>query len=236
MLEAMLTKGDEAPSRPANLIARTLGKLRRDRQKCLTHESGIDRNQDLNSTCLYQWNRITRLVCYDHLMNRFLPNASVDALLPFVMIPKSIPGYWCFEVLRCMHCGQCIPEGDTRLQGCLSCLCDYCIRAPDFQYHRSGPGSASCGMPRWIGTNSEKSRKYVAEGDGANRSFVRIYRPICRATRMPLDLRTIYYVDKARALSEGDRIGRIQRQIPRAISIGAQDEWDLGLALRSFKF
>ena len=92
----------------------------------------------LDPRSLYRWHRLGDGLCYDHLMEQFGTNETIEALLPLIQLPPK-PVWLRFTVLRCSHCGRCVGEGDSRLQGCLNCCCDVCHRLIDYQHYRAGP-------------------------------------------------------------------------------------------------
>jgi len=92
------------------------------------------RNTDyLDRKHLYQWGGHSRPRCYAHLMEQFGSVDAIEPLLPFMRIPQGRSFWLKLTVLRCLHCGECIAEGDMRLEGCLECLCNTCPRNPDYQ-------------------------------------------------------------------------------------------------------
>lgn len=94
--------------------------------------------RDLSQRYLYQWGRSDLPIYYGHLSDRFRSTDGIEGLLPFIQMPET-PTWLMFDVLQCMHCGRCVAEGDTRLEGCLGCLCDVCPRRHSFHYYRAGP-------------------------------------------------------------------------------------------------
>ena len=94
--------------------------------------------QKLDSKSLYRWCDDSEGQCYDHLMEQFGLNKTIDALLPLIQLPLK-PMWLRFTVLRCAHCGRCVEEGDSRLYGCLNCCCNVCHRLISHQHYRTGP-------------------------------------------------------------------------------------------------
>ena len=94
--------------------------------------------QKLDPQSLYRWHDIADGLCYDHLMEQFGPNSTIERLLPLIQT-SSRPMWLRFTVLRCTHCGRCVEEGDPRKYGCMKCLCDVCIRHIGYQHYRTGP-------------------------------------------------------------------------------------------------
>lgn len=120
---------DEPQSKPAKWIMRAL-----DRIPWMRRYTTLD--LDLNQKYVYQLTKSRKPKCYTHLMEQFATDPEVEALMPFLTLPRNRPAWLAFTVLRCMHCGKCIAEGDIRLEGCLDCRCDFCPRAPDFHFRR----------------------------------------------------------------------------------------------------
>ena len=94
--------------------------------------------QRLDPKSLYRWHDIADGLCYDHLMEQFESNSTIERLLPWIQT-SSRPLWLRFTVLRCTHCGRCVEEGDPRKYGCMKCLCDVCLRVIDYQHYRTGP-------------------------------------------------------------------------------------------------
>lgn len=92
----------------------------------------------LDPRSLYRWYKLADGLCYDHLMEQFGTNKTIEALLPLIQLPPK-PTWLRFTVLRCLHCGKCVEEGDSRLHGCLNCCCDVCHRRISHQHYRTGP-------------------------------------------------------------------------------------------------
>ena len=98
---------------------------------------GYSRHLDPKS--LFRWTGEADGLCYDHLMQQFGSNSTIERLLPLIRT-SSRPMWLRFTVLRCTHCGRCVEEGDPRKRGCMKCLCDVCLRLPGYQHYRTGPG------------------------------------------------------------------------------------------------
>lgn len=120
---------DDPQNKPAERFVRSLARI-----PWIRRYTTLD--LDLNKRYLYRLNDLSRPKCYAHLMEQFATNPEVEALMPLISFPGENPVWLAFTVLRCMHCGKCISEGDTRLEGCLDCKCDFCFRAPEFQFRR----------------------------------------------------------------------------------------------------
>lgn len=121
---------DEPQRKPAKRMLRALDLIPWRVRRCITLDV------DLNEKYLYLLKSLRRPKCYSHLMEQFATDPEVEALVPFLKLPRQRPAWLAFTVLRCMHCGKCIAEGDTRLEGCVDCKCDVCPRAPDYHYRR----------------------------------------------------------------------------------------------------
>lgn len=98
---------------------------------------------------LFYWQSSKEARCYAHLMEQFGSNQAIEALLPSIVIHWE-PVWLQVIVVRCMHCGRCVAESDTRLEGCLECLCDVCPRIADRQYVRTGPRHTPHPQPQKI--------------------------------------------------------------------------------------
>ena len=94
--------------------------------------------RQLDPKSLFRWSDDANGLCYDHLMQQFGSNSTIERLLPSIRT-SSRPVWLRFTVLRCGHCGRCVEEGDPRVHGCLNCFCDVCSRLPDYQHYRTGP-------------------------------------------------------------------------------------------------
>ena len=94
--------------------------------------------RELDPKKLFRWSLPADGICYDHLMDQFGSNSTIEALLPLIQISPR-PMWLRFTVLRCTHCGRCIEEGDKRKYGCMKCFCDVCHRSVDQQHCRTGP-------------------------------------------------------------------------------------------------
>ena len=164
---------------------------------------------ELNKKDLYHMVFGARPKCYEHLMEQFATSPAVEALMPYV-VTRNKPKWLAFAILRCMHCGKSISEGDTRLEGCLDCQCDFCPRSPELQFHRCGPDEANRPRPRQIFKSIPGGETYVVEGSGKGRITVPICRPFHRATRMCLQDLQMCYVNEARAVRPQD-LGKVRQ-------------------------
>ena len=120
----------EPQRKPAKWMARALDRIPWRVRRRITLDA------DLNGRYLYQVQKSKRPRCYAHLMDQFATDPEVEALMPLLRLPRERPVWLAFTVLRCMHCGKCIAEGDTCLEGCVDCKCDFCPRAPDYRFRR----------------------------------------------------------------------------------------------------
>lgn len=79
--------------------------------------------------------------CKAHNKDRYstLSTLRKKSLGGFLLDGSPRPRWTRFQVLRCWHCAQCIPDNDVRTNGCLQCLCDFCPRFDDWHYFRAGP-------------------------------------------------------------------------------------------------
>ena len=170
-------------------------------------------NGDLNSRCLYRPQAGGHSFYYDHLAKKFRPNDSLRALLPFLKFPESRPAYVSFKILRCTHCGNCIFEDDTRQQGCIDCLCNYCIRIPDFEYCRIGPRAPKCGLPKQLFKSGEYT--YAVEGEGARRVCVPLLGSVFRIDRAKMPNRLRRNNEEIRVLRRDYLKGCTRARLPR---------------------
>ena len=171
---------------------------------------------ELNKNDLYQIQRCARPKCYEHMMDQFATNPAVEALMPYIEVRKcNTPGWLAFTILRCMRCGKSILEGDTRLEGCLDCQCDFCPRSPEIQFRKIGPNEANWARPRQFVKSIPDGKYYVVEGSGKGRTSLPIYRPFCWSTRKPLLLVHMGYVKEARSVRPWDMRRWMQVEIGR---------------------
>lgn len=182
---------------------------------------------DLNKRYLYRLSKRGRSSCYAHLLEKFVTNPQVEALLPFVKIPEDKPAWLAFTVLRCMHCGKCISEGDKRLEGCIDCMCDFCFRAPGYQFRRCGPGRSDQIRPRQIFMDPISGGTRVVEGTGKSRISVPVLFPICRADGTRLLDSHICYVNEARAVRLKSLRGATQQNINSQLDSQARLEREI---------
>lgn len=152
-------------------------------------------------------------------MRRFTPDPVVEALMPFVTPPTLFPTWIRFLVLRCTHCGRCISEGDTRLEGCRDCKCDYCPRLPDRHFRRCGPGMSDWLRPKLVKENLINDGNDVVEGFWKLRITSPVIIPNGRADGKPLEHKGMYYVNEARTV----RPELLQRGGFRQIRLGRGD-------------
>lgn len=89
--------------------------------------------------------------CRVHNKDRFssLRTLEEKSSGPFLREPTTRPRWTRFQVLRCWHCAQCIPDEDGRKTGCLQCLCDFCPRLVDFHHFRTGACEPEGGQYRY---------------------------------------------------------------------------------------
>ena len=141
---------------------------------------------------------------YACLMRRFTPDPEVEALMPFIRASTDEPVWIVLNVLRCQHCGKCVSEKDTRLEGCRDCKCDYCPRKPDCHFRRCGPGHSHRLRPRLIKQNAMDGGVDVVEDSWKGTITLPVHHPICRADGRYLRDNLIYYVNEARRVRRRD--------------------------------
>lgn len=169
-----------------------------------------DHGIDLDQKHLYQSGG-RRPRCYAHLMAQFGSDRATEPLLPFIIIPTDRPSWIKFTVLRCLHCGSGI-EGDTRLEGCLKCLCNVCPRNPDYQIYRTGPRRSLYPQVNRIFSDAETNSIWV--GEAGSEEVVQIVDPTSRGGGVHLQSKYIYYVAHPRFASKDDWMGWTQRRAP----------------------
>ena len=120
-----------------------------------------------------------------------------------------------------MHCGKGIAEGDTRLQGCVRCKCDFCFRAPEHYFRRCGPGMWSEPRPdRDIYEDCDTGEAYLLESSGKQRNFVPVYNPFCEVDRTRLIDQYMLYLGPDD--TDDKRDACIRREVRRC---EAMDSW-----------
>ena len=125
--------------------------------KCRQHLSELSRR-------LLSWTRQKQKPdLYACVQRRCAPDHYVEALMPFIRASTDEPVWIVLNVLRCQHCGKCISEKDTRLEGCRDCKCDYCPRRHDYHFRRCGPGHSHRLRPRLIKQNATDGGVDVVE-------------------------------------------------------------------------
>lgn len=174
---------------------------------------------DLDKELLHRSIKLRRPQYWEQLMEQLGIDPDLESSLKSMLMPypekKSV--WLAFKVLRCMHCGKGITEGDTRLQGCLHCRCDFCFRVPEECYRRCGPGKSSEPQPDEI-FDDDDGGIYVAEYYGKDRFFVPVYNPFCWADRthlLDIVLPHICDVDETGA----NRLGNLETKERRSSQI-----------------
>lgn len=155
---------------------------------------------DWNERCLIRFSQWGRSNCDAHFMEKFATDPHIESLMKFAVAPEVGPTWLAFTVLRCTHCGKCISEGDSRLEGCLDCMCDFCTRAPEYHWRRCGPGHSDQIRPRQVYMNPITQKSYALEGHGKNMIVVPVVTP--KNSRDGTHLLGIHmcYIDKPRAV------------------------------------
>ena len=142
---------------------------------------------DLSKEHWYRMSKQRRPKYWEPLMEQLGIHPIVESLLQSILQAHQEPAWLAFQVLRCTHCGEPIAAGDTRLQGCVSCKCDFCFRAPENYFRRCGRGTWSEPRPdRQIYEDRAAGQIYVMEGSGKQKIFVPVYNPFCLVDRTRL--------------------------------------------------
>ena len=173
---------------------------------------------DLDKRHLYRKSGQRRPKYWAHLMVQLGIHPFAESILQCILMANQKPAWLAFRVWRCMHCGKGITEGDTRLQGCLHCKCDFCFQAPEIYFRRCGPGRSNERRPGQIFKNRADGGTYAVEGSGKNRISVPVYNPFELADRTYLlDKRLLQAhigdVNKAGAVKRGDLGGATQLEV-----------------------
>ena len=159
--------------------------------------------------------------CYVHFMDGFGTNDLRESLTPYMRI-SSQPRWLVFRMLRCMHCGRCVAEGDKRTEGCLRCLCDWCPREADLQTCRAGHAHTASPTTPVIKGILEDHNDFLLVSKVESKSNTQFRTGSCLLTQhgiamddVPmapptgtairyLDPQTIYYANNSRAVGAQD--------------------------------